>query len=458
LAEALRARMREASDAMQFEVAARYRDQIQAIEKTIERQKVVAPDQVDRDFFGVYREGGGFGETGLPEAGLEEGGSLSVAVLVVRKGKIVASAPYHFSEVKTPAEEALGSLLTQFYSGERGAPKEVALPLEPENREALEQWLSEKRGERVSVIVPQRGDKRRLLDMAETNAKTIYDEHQRAAMASVDALEELQRALLLRKRPDRIEAFDISNISGRLAVGSMVVFEDGRPKKSDYRRYKVRTVEGADDYAMMREVLERRLARAVAGGPRLGEPGAREPRRSGPRPEGPRPEDTLPSLIIVDGGKGQLNVALSVLDDLQVIEQDVIGIAKEKILYRRKAEVATKEADKIYIPHRKDPIILRAGSPALRLAQRVRDEAHRFAITYHKSIRSKAHTRSALDEIRGIGPARRTLLLKRFGSVSKIADAPEEEVAAAARIPLELAREVKLFLSHKSDAAAGSSQ
>jgi excinuclease ABC subunit C len=435
LIETLRARMQESSENLQFEIAAKYRDQIQAIEKTIERQKVASADLVDRDFFGIYHEAGvretGPGGAGPGEAGIREMGRLGVAVLVVREGKIIGSVPYHFPEVKVPTEEALGSILTQFYSGEHGVPKEVALPLEPENKDAFEQWLSEKKGERVTIIVPQRGDKRQLLEMAETNAKNIYEEHQRAEMAAIDILEELQRALSLRKRPERIEAFDISNISGQLAVGSMVVFEDGKPKKSDYRRFKIRTVEGADDYAMMREVLTRHLMKATTEGP-------------------------MPSLLIVDGGKGQLNVALSVFEDLQMIEQDAIGIAKEKILYRRKDELATKEADKIYIPHRKDAIILRPGSPALHLLQHVRDEAHRFAITYHKKIRARAHTRSILDGIRGIGPRRRTALLKHFGSVKRIAEASEEEIASAGGIPLALARDVKIALAAQSAAPTGS--
>ena len=222
----------------------------------------------------------------------------------------------------------------------------------------------------------------------------------------------------------------MSNIMGDLAVGSMVVFEGGRPKKSDYRKFKVRTVEGApDDYAMMREVLTRHLTRAKA-------------------------ESALPSLIIVDGGKGQLNVALSVLEELQIARQDVIGIAKEKILYRHKSEIATREADKLYIPHRKDPILLRPGSASLHLVQHIRDEAHRFAITYHKKLRSKRQTHSALDEIEGIGPRRRTTLLRRFGSIRKLAEATEEEIAAAPGISPSLALKIKLALSQRDGVSA----
>jgi len=414
LVESLREKMLEASDKMEFELAARFRDQIRALEKTVERQKVVSPDMIDRDVFGFWQDDGG----------------LDVAVLIVRRGKIVGSEPYHFDNVKVPAEEALGSMLTQFYSTGRAIPKELILPLAPENTDAFGQWLSDKRGDRVTVIIPERGTKRRLIEMARLNARIVSKEHRRAALAETDVLEELQQALKLRVRPERIEAFDISNISGMLAVGSMVVFEDARSKKADYRRFRVKTIEGADDYAMMREVLTRHMRRATTDGP-------------------------MPSLIIVDGGKGQLNIALSVFEELQIIDQDVIGIAKEKMRVRRKSELATKEADKIYIPHRKDFILLRPGSPSLLLLQQIRDEAHRFAITYHKKLRSKKQTRSALDDIEGIGPRRRASLLRHFGSVRKIAEATQEEIASAPGIPRALARKIKGALNPAMAAQPG---
>ncbi|NQU07748.1 MAG: excinuclease ABC subunit UvrC, partial [Candidatus Abyssubacteria bacterium] len=415
LTEKLRGRMREASDKLEFELAARCRDQIQALERTIERQKVVSPDLADRDVFGIWQDDGG----------------LDVAVLMVRKGKLVGSEPYHFAQVRVPTEEALGSLLTQFYSKGRPIPKEVVLPLAPENTEAFGQWLSEKRGNRVSVTVPERGAKRRLVEMARVNARTIFEEHRRVALAETDVLDELERALRLRARPERIEAFDISNISGDLAVGSMVVFENGHPKKSDYRRFKIRSVKGADDYAMMREVLTRRVRRALAEGP-------------------------MPSLVIVDGGKGQLNVALSVFEEFRVIEQDAIGIAKEKMRFRDKSKVAFREADKIYLPNRKDPLLLRPGSPPLLLLQQIRDEAHRFAIAYHKKLRSKRQRRSALDDIEGVGPRRRTALLRKFGSVKKLAAAAEEDIAATPGIPRALAARIRLALNPDKTAQRGS--
>lgn len=418
LLKTLRRQMQEASDRLDFELAAKYRDQIQAVERTVERQKVVAYDEIDRDVFGIW----------------EENGSMNVTVLMVRKGKLVASQPYYFPEVQVPTEELLGSLLTQFYSRGESPPEEILLPLAPENLEGFEQWLSDKKRERVEIIIPKRGEKHRLLEMARLNAQTAFEEYKRAELAKVDVLDELQRALKLHHRPVRIEAFDMSNIMGELAVGSMVVFEGGRAKKSDYRKFKVRTVEGApDDYAMMREVLTRHLTRAKA-------------------------ESSLPSLLMVDGGKGQLGVALSVLEDLQIAGQDVIGIAKEKILYRHKSEIATREADKIYIPHRKDPILLRPGSASLHLVQHIRDEAHRFAITYHKKLRAKRQTHSALDDIEGIGPRRRTTLLRRFGSIRKLAEATEREIAAVPGISPSLAQKIKQALSQTDGVAAANNR
>jgi len=406
LTDTLRERMRQASDKLEFELAARYRDQILALERSVERQKVVSSDGLDRDVFGFWQEDGG----------------LDVAVLIVRKGKLVASEPYHFAQVRVPTEEALGSLLTQFYSGGRPVPKEVILPFAPENAEALGLWLSEKRGDKVAVTAPERGAKRYLLQMARTNARTIFEEHRRALMAEADALEELERALRLRARPERIEAFDISNISGDLAVGSMVVFEDGRPKKSDYRRFKIRTVERPDDYAMMREVLTLHFRRVLSGG-------------------------AMPSLVMVDGGKGQLNVALSVFDELGIIDLDAIGIAKERMRFRDKSKIAVREADKIYLPNRKDALLMRAGSPPLLLLQQIRDEAHRFAIAYHRRLRSKRQRRSVLDDIEGVGPRRRATLLRKFGSVKRLAAATEDEIAATPGIPRSLAARIKLALS-----------
>jgi excinuclease ABC subunit C len=273
----------------------------------------------------------------------------------------------------------------------------------------------------VTVTAPERGAKRHLLEMARTNARASFQENRRAMLAEADVLAELEQSLRLRGRPERIEAFDISNISGDLAVGSMVVFEDGRPKKADYRRFKIRTVEGSDDYAMMREVLTRHMRRALSEGP-------------------------MPSLVIVDGGKGQLNVALSVFDELGIIELDAVGIAKEKIRYRDKSKIAIREADKVYLPNRKDALIFRPGSPPLHLLQQIRDEAHRFAITYHKSLRSKRQRRSALDDIEGVGPRRRAALLRKFGSVKRLAAASEEEIAATPGIPAPVAANIKSAL------------
>jgi excinuclease ABC subunit C len=413
----LSSRMLSASNVMEFELAARYRDQIAALEKTVERQKVVSADGADRDVFGIWQGDGG----------------LDVAVLIVRGGKLVGSEPYHFALLPVPEQEALGSLLTQFYASGRPIPREVILPLEPENAEAFALWLSEKKGVKVSVTVPERGAKRHLLEMAGMNARAVFEEHRRAALAEIDVLGEMERSLKLSARPERIEAFDISNISGELAVGSMVVFEDGRPKKSDYRRFKIRTVDGPDDYAMMREMLTRRMKRALGEGP-------------------------MPSLVLVDGGKGQLNVALSVFDELGLIDVDSAGIAKEKTRYRAGSKVAVRDSDKIYLPGRKDAVILRPGSATLRLLQLLRDEAHRFALAYHRNLRSKKMRRSALDDIEGVGPRRRVALLKQFGSVKKVAAAAESEIATTPGISPALATRIKLALNRPTPSQPGNSK
>ncbi len=406
LIKTLRERMQDASDRLEFELASRYRDQVLALERTVERQKVVTPDAADRDIFGIWQGAGG----------------LDIAVLIVRRGKLVGSEPYHFANLLVPGEEALASLLTQFYSSGRPIPQEVILPLAPENTDAYAQWLSEKKNGKVAVTVPMRGAKRHLLEMARMNARAVFEEHRRAMLAETDALAELERSLKLRERPERIEAFDISNISGDLAVGSMVVFEEGRPKKSDYRRFRIRTVEGTDDYAMMREMLLRHMRRSLNKGP-------------------------MPSLVIVDGGKGQLNVALSVFDELGVIDLDAAGIAKGRMRFRGKSKAASREVDKIYMPNRKDPILLRPDSVSLRLLQQIRDEAHRFAVSYHRRLRTKRQRRSALDDIEGIGPRRRSVLLRKFGSVKKLAAASEEEIVATPGIPAALACRIKLALN-----------
>ncbi|MGH9426538.1 MAG: excinuclease ABC subunit UvrC, partial [Terriglobia bacterium] len=280
----LTARMQTAAEALHFEEAAKLRDQLRAITQTGEKQQVAIPLGYDQDIFGLYREGG----------------SIEVQVLFVRAGKLVGSQSYSFDDHEFPDEEVLSELLTQFYQGERFIPDELILPLPLEDASVREELLSERKGKKVSLLCPQRGDKVRLVAMAHENARHSFTEKRRGEEQKAKTVETLRRALHLRNAPKRIECFDISNIQGNLAVGSMVVFDEGEPDKNRYRRFRIKTVEGSDDFAMMYEVLTRRYTRALE-------------------------EHDLPDLLMVDGGKGQLGVAVAVFQELGITEVDVIG-------------------------------------------------------------------------------------------------------------------------------------
>jgi excinuclease ABC subunit C len=398
----LQAQMEQASDEMRFEEAARLRDQIRAIERTQEKQQVVAHWGGDQDVFGLYREGG----------------FIEAQVLFVRQGKLTGNQTYSFEDFEFPDDEVLRALLTQFYQGERYVPDEILVPGDLEDAEARAEYLSERKGRRVYVLRPQRGDKVRLLEMAAENAQQSFRERQDADHKRERMSEELQRALHLRNAPKRIECFDISNIQGRVAVGSMVTFDEGEPDKNRYRRFRIRTVPGADDFRMMYEVLHRRFARAKA-------------------------EGSYPDLLVVDGGRGQLNVALAVLRELDVQEVDVIGLAKERVARAPQSPEVTRTEERVFLPGRVNPVVLKRNSTALFLLQRVRDEAHRFAITYHRQLRSKERLRSVLDGIPGIGVARRKRLLRQFGSLQRIREASIDDLRQVPGISAALAAEIK---------------
>jgi excinuclease ABC subunit C len=387
LVSQLTERMNEAAEALRFEEAARFRDQIRAITQTAEKQQVAAPLGNDQDVFGLYREGG-----------LIEG-----QVLFVRAGKLVGNLGYSFKDNEFPDEEVLAELLTQFYQGGRFIPDEILLPLQLEDAEVRSELLGERKGKKVDLGCPQRGDKVRLVEMAQENAQHGFLEKRRGTEQREKALEGLRRGLHLRSAPKRIECFDISNIQGNLAVGSMVVFDEGEPDKNRYRRFRIKTVEGADDFAMMYEVLSRRYRRALE-------------------------ENDLPDLLMVDGGKGQLGVAVEVLKELNITEVDLIGLAKMRTERDAFAEEVTHSSERVFVPGRKNPIVLKQNSTPLFLLQRVRDEAHRFAITYHRQLRSKERLSSSLDTVPGVGPGRRNALLRHFGSVKRVREASVEEL------------------------------
>jgi excinuclease ABC subunit C len=400
----LKQRMQEKSAALEFEAAARIRDQIQAVEKTLERQRMVSHWGVDQDVFGLYREGG----------------FIEVQVLFVRQGKLTGNQSYSLEDLEFPDEEIMGALLTQFYQGHRFIPDEILLPVSLDDGEVREEYLGERKGKKVSVLTPQRGDKRQLVEMAAENARQSFSERHDQEKAREKMLVGLQAQLRLKQYPYRIECFDISTIHGAHAVGSQVTFINGEPDKAKYRHYRIRTIDptgGGDDFGMMLEVLKRRFARG-------------------------KEEASLPDLIVVDGGRGQLSMALAAMIEVGVSGVDVIGLAKMRVQAApRRAEIERSE-ERIFLPNQSNPVILKRNSNALFLLQRVRDEAHRFAITHHRKLRSRQTLFSALDRVPGIGGSRKRALLRAFGSIKRIETATLEDLLKVPSINEKLAREI----------------
>lgn len=401
----LRERMRDASDAMRFEEAARLRDRLKAIERTQEPQQAVSHWGIDQDILGFYREGG----------------FIEAQVLCVRQGKLTGNHAYRLDDFEFPDEEVVGALLTQFYQGERYVPDEIIVPVELEDGDARAEYLSERKGRNVALIRPQRGDRVQLLQMAMDNARQGFSARQDADRQYETMTEDLRQRLHLRNAPKRIECFDISNFQGSMAVGSMVSFDEGEPDKNRYRRFRIKTVIGADDFRSMYEVITRRFERA-------------------------KRENDYPDLLVVDGGKGQLNVAVEVLRELGVEEVDVIGLAKMRVERNARGSTIERSEERVFLPGRKNPVVLKRNSNALFLLQRVRDEAHRFAITYHRALRKKERLRSILDAIPGVGPERRRRLLRHFGSVKAMRDATAEQIADVPGIAGALAATIRQAL------------
>jgi excinuclease ABC subunit C len=419
----LQERMRLAAAEMRFEDAGRVRDQLHAVERSLEKQRVLMSDQADRDAFGLYREGP----------------SIVVQVLSMRRGKLLDSRAYPFTEQEFPDEEVLSSFVSLFYE-QNPAPDEVLVPVEPANGAALADVLSERRGRRVRLLWPQRGAKADLLDVAAKNAAQGFrswhekDERREQAMAAITG------ALHLAREPRWMECYDISTFQGALAVGSGVSMKDGEPDKPNYRRYKVKGVQGQDDFAMLHEVVSRRLRRAIA-------------------------ERAFPDLLVIDGGKGQLQAALAAARDLGVPTKPVpgnegvpfvemVGLAKSRLLDvgttrvisgRRRSRAAdladaaetrdrgyvtelARTPERVFLPGRKDPVVLRQNSAELFLLARLRDEAHRFAITFHRKLRRSRNLQSVLEEIPGIGAGRRRALLRAFGSLRRVKESTAAEL------------------------------
>lgn len=396
----LRQRMETAAENMEFERAANLRDQIDAVERVIERQRVVSASLVDQDAIAIAREDG----------------EVCTQVFFVRSGKLVGHE-YFLMEGAGDVEEPeiLSSFLKQFYDHAAHVPPEILLPAEIEENQVIERWLTERRGGKVSLRVPRRGQKRKLLEMVEENAREtlshLLAREQIERTRALSGLNDLQTQLGLHGPPLRIEAYDISNLQGVAATGSMVVFAAGAPAKSEYRRFKIRAAQGPDDYAMMQQVLRRRFRRAAAE--------ERETQGSWAQ---------IPDLIVVDGGKGQLNAALEVLAEQGLEGVPIIGLAKAR--------------EEIFTPAESEPVVLPRDSEALHLLQRLRDEAHRFAIVYHKAVRRSQSLSSILEEIPGIGPRRRRALLKRFTSLDAIRKASLEELSSVEGMNENMARRV----------------
>ncbi len=402
LLETLRGRMLGASGDLNYEAAARFRDQIRAVEGSLQPQQVVLGQAIDRDVLAVYREGG----------------LLQIAVLLVRRGRLVGSRNFGFDEQGTPDAEVLSTFVNLFYNAGNEVPDEVLVPVDIDGAAALEERLVELRGRRVVVKVPRRGAGRKLVEMAERNAEHAFFQARRSDAVRDGGLVRLKERLRLVNLPYRIECYDISLFQGAAPVGSQVVFEGGIPKRSEYRHYKVRSVEGTDDFAMMREVLVRRLRRGVE-------------------------EGRLPDLIVVDGGKGQLGVACAVLEDLAIEGVDVVGLAKARVLEGTdEAGGVTRSEERVFLPGVRDPVVLRAHTDELFMLTHLRDEAHRFAINFHRKLRAGGTLKSALDGIPGIGPARRRALLRAFGSVKGLRAAAERDIEAVSGIGPSLARVV----------------
>jgi len=392
--------MQKASDETRYEDAANYRDQISLLEKNMDGQMFVTPGAQDRDVVGFYREGQ----------------RTEFSILFFRGGSLVDRSTYSFKSAVGEDFEILEEFLSQFYGGNRFVPKEIIVPLNIERGKEIAVLLSEKQGQKVHLYSPERGAKLKEIELANRNSLESFQRKYSDELKEVDLLERIQSSLHLNRLPLSIECFDISNTQGATAVASMVKFENAAPAKDGYKRFKIKNVKGPNDYASMHEVLSRRLARA-------GEEGWE-----------------MPDLILIDGGKGQLNIVRNVLSEIGHVDKvDLASIAKGR---------DEGEGDKLYIYGRKNPIIFSKNSEALFLLMRIRDEAHRFAITYHKKLRGKKALISELDGVPGIGAKRRKALIKHFGSVSKIKNGTVDEIASVEGLNKKLAESLKKHLSH----------
>lgn len=409
----LQVEMARASNQLNYEKAAVVRDQIQAVERVVERQKIISNERKDSDVIAMARNNG----------------EACVQIFFIRSGKLIGREYFILEGTEDEANaEILEEFIKQFYSQAAYIPNKVMLPQEVEEAMIINEWLNTRRGgEKVQISVPKRGQSKELVKMAAENAaetlRSLEIRWKADKDRQRDALGEIQAALGMSEPPNRIECYDISNTQGTASVGSMVVFEQGIPNKKLYRRFNIRTVTGPDDFASMREVLTRRFSNYFSENEAKDTPGY-------------KPDlafSILPDLLIVDGGKGQLRQAMDVLQDISLTDQfTIVGLAKQE--------------EELFLPHRSESVRLEDHSQGYYLVQRIRDEAHRFAITAHRNRRGKIGLTSRLDTIPGIGPARRKELISKFGSIQGILDAAPEEIAKIKGISIEKANAIKAEL------------
>jgi len=393
LAQELTTQMETAAAEEKFEIAARLRDRVQALNTVRERQKIISTEDSDLDIVGLVRQGH----------------DACVQLFFVRRGRLLGRESFFFDRLTGAGEgEILSAFLRQFYAREVVPPPEILLSEDVPEAELTGEWLTARRGGKVELSAPQRGRKRELVAMAEENAALALQSHLLSRGNRTQAvLDELQRTLGLPEPPHRIEAFDVSTFQGGETVASMVVWQDGEMKKDDYKRYRIRTVTGTDDFAAMHEAVSRRYGRAL------------------------ETEGVLPDLILLDGGRGQLGAGIKALEALGLDYLPMASLAKR--------------AEEVFTPDRLEPLVLALTSPALQALQRIRDEAHRFAITYHKKLRSRRTISSVLDQIPGVGPALRTSLLKTLGSAKAVREASVGQLAAVPKVSPRLAERIHDF-------------
>ena len=402
----LREEMLQAAESFEYEKAAMYRDRLQAVERTLQKQLAVSSRFRDQDIIGIH----------------ESGGHLALAVLFIRGGRMVGSRAFMFRDKEETTPVVLRAFVLQYYGQGREVPEEILISDTVLERELLEEWLTDLRGKRVSIRVPRRGEGRQLLSMASHNAANYLLSHMEKATDPLPALQSLQKRVGLESLPRLLECVDISNFRGQFPVGSVVVFKNGEPDKTAYRRYRIKDVSQIDDTAMMAEVLRRRFSRVEDSHP-------------------------VPDLLVVDGGKAQLNQALAVLEQLDLVKPvQVVALAKKQKGIGRDQ---LRAGDRLYLKGRKNPVLLVNDPPVHFLLSRLRDEAHRFAISYYQKRHRTSSLQSGLDEIHGIGPKRRRDLIKSFGSVSRLAKASVDEISRVPGISSKLAEEIFLALQKK---------